>query len=275
MTRFWLCLSAAIAPALLLPACNSGSALRTSADADVEVGARDMRVAGAGDTPIVADAGDTALVADAVPEAATSVDALFLEGAVCPAGVAVLDICGCGCCGGQPGAISCYYPALGQTRDAIPNPVPPSCAAAGCAFGGRHLCCADPGQTASTAVYCAKDSTSEDYPSFTVSKRDGAVCTDVVFSLESTVSQALFPISSSWGRIESTSSGPCDGSGSSSAAIGGLGTIIRDDTGADGLTHLSMHLALFFDSGAGAAGSVRFDVADVVLGNCSPSDGGP
>jgi hypothetical protein len=31
---------------------------------------------------------------------------------------------------------------------------------------------------------------------------------------------------------------------------------------------------LFFDSGAGVADSVRFDVADVILGGCFPEDGG-
>jgi hypothetical protein len=252
---------AAIGLTLLPAACNNGSTLRSGVEAGVEA---DVNAASRDSRPAPAT--------DAVSPNATAVDAYFLAGAVCPVGVAVLDICGCGCCGGQPGATYCYYPAVGQTREAIPNPIPPSCAAAGCAFGGRHLCCADPGETASNAMYCARDSSSEDYPSFTVNRQDGDTCTEVVFSLTSSVSKTRFRLSSSWGGFDSAWRGPCDGSGSRSRAIGGLGTVVRED-GADGLTHLGMHFALFFDGGAGAADSVRFDVDDVVLGNC-PADGG-
>jgi hypothetical protein len=253
----------AIGAALLPVACDHGSALRARTDAAVETGAGDLPAFGVG---------DAARGADAVFLDATSIDAIFLEGAVCPDRVAVLDVCGCGCCGGQPEATSCYYPALGQTREAIPNPVSPNCASAGCSFGERHLCCADPGETASDARYCARGRSSEDYPAYAVSKQDGAFCTNVVLVGVSSGGKNPFAVSSSGWRIDSALYGPCDGP--ASPAIGGLGTVIRNGAGADGLTHLSLHMTLFFDSGAGVADSVRFDVADVILGGCFPEDGG-
>lgn len=248
----------------ILAACGRGSAIRANLDGAVEAGMTDL--------PTLEVAFDTVSVPDAVAFDTASVDVLPVPGTVCPDGIAVLDVCGCGCCGGVPGVTSCYYPALGQTRATIANPAPSptTCAMAGCALGERHVCCADPGQAASAALYCARDTSSEDLPSLTLRKREESVCTDVVFS---NIGAPAFPISSpGLYSVEYAVRGPCDGSGA--LAIGGLGTMTRDVDATSGLVQISAHLVLFFDAGSGIADSVRFDVAGVVFGACSPGDGG-
>src|SRR5438105_2564425 len=64
--------------------------------------------------------------------------------ATCAAGVPPLDVCGCGCCGGTADGRACFYPSRGESRDAIPNPMPSpaECSTNGCTEGTRHLCCA-------------------------------------------------------------------------------------------------------------------------------------
>jgi hypothetical protein len=101
--------------------------------------------------------------------------------AICPAGVAPLDVCGCGCCGAAARR-DCYYPSLGESRDTVPNPMPTpqQCSTTGCSEGDRYLCCADPGaQPAPGAIYCAQNSSLEDMPRFRITRRDGTVCTTV------------------------------------------------------------------------------------------------
>jgi hypothetical protein len=195
-----------------------------------------------------------------------------VAGGMCPTGVEPLDVCGCGCCG-PVGTRICYYPALGESRDTIPNPIPPpsTCIAAGCSFGVRHLCCADPGQQPSSAGYCAADVSLEDFPRFNVLRRDGAVCTTL--DLAALVSSP-FPIAAPPGFVVSDgTTGPCDGSVSPVHAIGGLGSVSpghikHGDTSA----RYDVHVVLFFDSGGATADSVRLDVEDLPIsaGACFP-----
>src|SRR4051812_42390426 len=96
----------------------------------------------------------------------------------------VANVCGCGCCGGQPMSTTCYYPALGQLAGGIPDPRPSDCSAVGCSAGVRHICCVDPGpppppgDAGSGASYCAYDPAT-DLPRIIVERRDGQSCLSV------------------------------------------------------------------------------------------------
>ncbi len=185
--------------------------------------------------------------------------------AVCPADVPPLDVCGCGCCGEAMGR-ACYYPALGESRDDIPNPIPPpqKCAMAGCSFGVRHVCCADPGTAPGVLTVCANNTSEEDYPRFQVTTRDGLLCT----TLELAIGGGNIPImgpgpyskAMAWRR-------PCDGTADAVRAIGGLGTVTTSPLRhPDGNSRFDIHVALFFDSGTGIASAVRIDVDDLAVG---------
>jgi hypothetical protein len=194
----------------------------------------------------------------------------LIPGAVCPANVAPVNVCGCGCCGEAMGR-ACYYPALGESRETVPNPIPPpqNCAAAGCSFGVRHLCCADPGAQIGVVTLCAYNTSDEDYPRFQVTKRDGAVCTTLEIALSAFGAPILGP-----GLTDRASAwrGPCDGT-TTQNAIGGLGSVTPSPlTHADGNSRRDIHVALFFDSGTGIAEAVRIDADDVATGpNCQKS----
>lgn len=185
--------------------------------------------------------------------------------AACPADVPPLDVCGCGCCGEAMGR-ACYYPALGESRDDISNPVPPpqNCAMAGCSFGIRHVCCADQSTPPGVLTVCAHDTSEEDYPRFQVTTRDGPFCT----TLE---------LGAGGGNIPITGPGPyskamawrarCDGTTDAVRAIGGLGAVtVSPLRHPDGNYRYDIHLSLFFDGGTGIANAVRIDVEDLAVG---------
>ena len=193
----------------------------------------------------------------------------------CPAGVAPLDVCGCGCCGGGAMGRACYYPSLGETRDAIPNPLPPpaTCAAAGCAFGVRHLCCADPGPGPASGKICGIDTSIEDLSRFTVTKREGGTCT----TLEVGGTAPVLPISGPPGYANANAwRGPCDGSTATVFAIGGLGRVTPGSSGTLlPFPRYDVHVALFFDAGTGVADVARIDLDDVGIAPRCTSDACP
>ncbi len=126
----------------------------TARDAGSDGGAPSVGDAAHFDIP-VADVPGLDAATEAPGDAATEVPgdaAMEASGdaatAACPAGVAPLDVCGCGCCGEAMGR-ACYYPSRGETRAEIPNPPGQSCSMAGCSYGVRHICCADPGRDVS------------------------------------------------------------------------------------------------------------------------------
>src|SRR2546423_86691 len=80
-------------------------------DAGSDSGAPSVGDAAHVDIPVVEVPGFDA-AAEARGDAAT---------AACPAGVAPVDVCGCGCCGEAMGR-ACYYPSRGETREEIPTP---------------------------------------------------------------------------------------------------------------------------------------------------------
>jgi hypothetical protein len=180
--------------------------------------------------------------------------------AVCPIGVAPLEVCGCGCCGGVTEGVVCYYPSRGETRDAIPNPMPDpsSCARQGCIIGDRYVCCADPGPDTSQATICAADTSIEDQARFAITRRDGNVCT----TLELGGVASYLPITGPPGRTTVAAwRALCDGPNTPVRAIGGLGAVT-----AHGLTtHYDVHVVLFFDNGSGSAEAVRIDRDDVAV----------
>src|SRR4051794_6588755 len=157
-------------------------------DAGSDVGAPSVGDAAPVDIPVVEVPG-----LDAAPgDGAT---------AACPAGVAPVDVCGCGCCGEAMGR-ACYYPARGETREEIPNPPGQNCAMAGCSYGIRHVCCADPGPEVSQAPICAIDTSIEDLSRFTITRRDGDLCTTLELSITSSILQITgppgYPFAKAW-----------------------------------------------------------------------------
>jgi len=185
--------------------------------------------------------------------------------AVCPAGVAPLDDCGCGCCS-APTVRACYYPGLGESRDTIPiEPVPPPsvCATMGCWDGGkRYACCADPGPQPTDAIFCARNTSGEDLPIFTVTKRDAEACTTVQLGAGASVPFHVTP-PPGYGAARGWR-GPCGDAPPAVFAIGGLGSVTQRPAPAiDGSARYDVHVALFFDNGTGIADVSRIDVDDI------------
>jgi hypothetical protein len=224
-------------PAIVDAATEAIDVPRPDAAPDAAI---DARSDGAAD--LAADGGT-----DAIVDAAA---------AICPAGVAPLEVCGCGCCGGVTEGVWCYYPARGETRDAIPNPMPPpeECARQGCIDGELYVCCADPGPQADAATICAIDTSIEDQARFTVTRRDGDVCT----TLELGSAAPILPITGPPGLANTSAwRGPCDGSAPRVYAIGGLGRVTPGTAGT--LPRYDVHVVLFFGNRTGIAEAVRID----------------
>jgi hypothetical protein len=227
---------------------------------------------GCGRPALESRAADAAVETVATPAPADA-NADVVVVAACPAGVAALDVCGCGCCGLTPMGQACYYPARGESVHGIPNPMPSAegCANVGCAAGTRHLCCVDPGQMIPLGeiFYCAQD-LATGLERYFVTRRDGAICTS--FTLEGLTSPRDFPVATPDGfGISQGRRGRCDGVGATSA-IGGLGEV-RFAQGSGARRALDVHVVLFFDggSGAGTAEATRLDVGDLeISGNPCP-----
>jgi hypothetical protein len=187
--------------------------------------------------------------------------------AICPAGVAPVDVCGCGCCG-PPQTTTCYYPANGESANSIPNPVPASCANVGCSSGVRHLCCLDPGRGPASNI-CVGDKSIEDLLRYVIVSRDGAVCTTLELRFNV---PAQLPIRSNSGwSAQFGSRGPCDGSSPAAPAIGAAGilTVAAQGLGS-GVELVGIHAALFFDDGDGTATPVRLDADSVAVQTTTP-----
>jgi hypothetical protein len=212
---------------------------------------------------------------DVTPDITTDITT-DIATAMCPAAVPPLDVCGCGCCGGIAESRVCFYPARGESRDAIPNPMPSpaACATNGCTEGTRHVCCADPGVQPSLATYCGSDTAVEDWPRFTVTRRDGGLCT----TLEVGSAAMVLPVVGPPGRAYTNGwREPCDGSTPRVYAIGGLGQVTPATSGAQ--SRYDVHVALFFYDGTGSAEATRIDVNDVAIeppcaGDVCPPCGG-
>jgi len=270
--------SAAFAALIAVGALSCRRPLGRSQDAGSDGGAPSVGDGGRLDAPAIDVAPDVApdlAVDDASPD--LSVDRTGdAPPAVCPADVEPLDVCGCGCCGGVAQYRSCYYPALGESRDAIPNPMPTpqECATTGCASGVRHVCCADPGASpASTEVFCAINTSLEDLLRASFTKRDGDTCTTIEIG---NTSGRLPMVSTPRGMGNADAwRGKCDGSSGRDYAIGGLGSVTdRPTRPGDTFPHSDVHVALFFDNQTGIADVARIDVDEIALvypcatGNC-------
>jgi len=184
--------------------------------------------------------------------------------AVCPAGEPPLDVCGCGCCGGVKIPAYCYYPARGETRAAIPNPTPSAreCAGNGCDEGAHYVCCADPGAQPRSAVVCARDTSLETRPRFTITRRDADVCTTL--ELGSTLPRLEITGPAGYANIDARR-GPCDGSSAGEHAIGGLGRVVPGPSSTPSGPRVDVHVVLFFDDGTGVAEALRIDADDVAV----------
>ncbi len=140
---------------------------------------------------------------------------------------------------------------------------------AGCSFGVRHVCCADPETPPGVLTVCANNTSDEDFPRFQVTTRDGVLCT----TLELGAGGGNIPIMGTGPYSQAMAwRGRCDGTADAVRAIGGLGTVtvspLRHPDGAYGY---DIHLAVFFDSGTGIASAVRIDVDDLAVGaHCDP-----
>ncbi len=164
--------------------------------------------------------------------------------------------CGCGCCGPPAAALTCYYPARGESPATIDPPrTPESCATAGCWLGARYLCCASPAPpTSESASYCAYD-LATNIERYEVLKTDGTTCTR--FLLEGLTTNSGFPVSAPASfEVSGGTRGPCQSSAVGVQAVGAIGTVAFH---AGPTRALDIHLTLFFDTGSGTAEAVRFD----------------
>jgi hypothetical protein len=145
-------------------------------------------------------------------------------------------------------------------------PTPQQCATAGCSYGTRYACCADPGpQPAPSAIFCSVDASKEDLPLFAFTKRDGETCTTVEMGLTSGKPPQ---ITTPFGNGDALGlRGPCD-SFSGLGAIGGVGSITLHPSSTGDGNHYDVHVALFFDTRTGIADVSRIDVDDIALTSC-------
>jgi hypothetical protein len=274
-------LALAAVAALAALSCRRAPVARVDAGGDV--GAPSVGDAGHADVVVVevpALDGGTDGASDGGDSGGDGGDAIDDRGdatvGICPAGIAPLDVCECGCCGGVAETRRCYYPSLGETRDSIPNPMPtPSeCSTNGCTEGTRHICCADPGRDAAKPTICAIDTSIEDLSRFTITRRDGDLCT----TLEVGSATPVLPITGPPGQAKTNAwRAPCDGSKPPAYAIGGQGEVTPGTLLPS--PRYDVHVVLFFDAGTGIADAVRIDkdevgVAPRCTGDACPPCGG-
>src|SRR4029079_2607747 len=102
---------------------------------------------------------------------------------------------------------------------------------------------------------CGIDTSIEDLPRFTITRRDGPTCT----TLELGGTAAILPITGPPGRTNVNAwRAPCDGSAARVNAIGGLGKVTPGTSGTLlPFPRYDVHVVLFFDAGSGVADAVR------------------
>ena len=148
---------------------------------------------------------------------------------------------------------ACYYPALGESRDDIPEPG----SAAAELRVGRLLVQRPPrllrrsGSAAGRAHGLCEQHVRGGLPRFQVTTRDGLLCTTLELGIGGgnipIVGPAPYSKAMAWRA-------PCDGRADAVRAIGGLGAVTLSPLRhPDGNSRFDIHLALFFDSGTGIA----------------------
>ena len=184
--------------------------------------------------------------------------------AICPAGALPVEECGCGCCGGIKIPSVCYFPARGQTRASLITPPPPpeSCRLNGCVDGVTYVCCADPGEQPRSGEICARDTSIDDRPRFTITRRDGGVCTTLELGPTFLPLEIVGP--PGYANVRARR-GSCDGSASGATAIAGFGQVTPSISGTTAAPRYDVHVALFFDNRTGVADAVRIDADDVAV----------
>jgi hypothetical protein len=259
---------ASIVSMLVLSAAACGGKTVSNTPADGGDAAIEVAV----DRPVVPDATG----ADELSDTASADMLAPGDGALAATceGAAAVNVCGCGCCG-QPQSTVCYFPALGDSAGAIPDPRPSNCATVGCSAGVRHVCCADPGAPPSIGDagndgYCARDPATN-LPRIQVTRTEGTTCTTITLRGPTSVDASTAQPIPGW-MFESGTRGPCvaDGSAARDTAIGALGHVAFRPSPAPG--HIDAHLSVFFDATSGVADTVRFDFGDLPLSlsNCAP-----
>lgn len=152
--------------------------------------------------------------------------------------------CGCGCCGGVPRNVACYYPTLGESTATLEaksdaSKSPGACTGAGCSAGVRYVCCMPVGPSPSAATY-STSSYMGDMDHVTISK-SGSDCATVLMSLPSTTrSELRIDGPPRWGI--SGYLGACE-AGAGTAAEGALGTVAMHPSGESCL--VDVHVTLF------------------------------
>jgi len=245
--------------------------LREQNDAGSDSGLPSVGDTGASEAPVVETAADRSpdLASDLATDQAADVgpdtgpDA---PPAACPPDVAPLDVYNCARCSGPATNFACYYPALGQSRDTVPNPQLPQdqCATTPCEGALRYECCADPGGPPSpTALYCATNTSPEDMLRLAFTKRDAEECT----TIEIGVSSGYLPLVDTPLGLGNARAwrGPCGALGRD-PALGGLGAVtVRPMGPGDFSLHYGVHVSLFFDQLSGIARSRRIDLDDIAI----------
>jgi len=176
--------------------------------------------------------------------------------------------CGCGCCGGQPASLRCYYPSLGESLapiQAADVAAATGCPQAGCSAGIRYLCCIDAQSAAPGSTYSAASGMG-DIDRITVVKSGGpgpCVRLSIVQPAASAPGAFRVGLPSRW-RFESGAVGTCaDGGALGVQAFGALGAMAMHTSGSTCL--LDTHVTLFVANAAGGADTVRLDADGLAI----------
>ena len=182
------------------------------------------------------------------------------------------EACGCGCCVPKVVNPVCYYPDLGDTRDAIvardqETAADPGCAAAGCSSASQYFCC-QPGNEPDDSTYEATTYIGG-LDRITLHRVSAAQrCTDFTLVRPAAGGTLDFPIvlPMNWG-IERSVDYACADESSASAdsrrtAFGGIGHVSWSSEAQCGVDFV---FTLFFLSEAGAVEPVSFRGTDVAV----------
>lgn len=172
--------------------------------------------------------------------------------------------CGCGCCGGGPRDIACYYPTLGESTATlkakdVASKAGVDCNLAGCSAGVNYVCCMPLAPSPAAATY-GTTSYMGDMEHVSISK-SGSDCATLLMSHPGKTNTSLrIDGPANWGI--SGQLGGCAEAGVGSVARGAVGSVVMHPSGESCL--VDVHVTLFNIGSDGVVVPTRLD-ADGLL----------
>jgi hypothetical protein len=174
------------------------------------------------------------------------------------------DACTCKCCDGDPVALMCYYPSLGESIAAIAAEVEAKtlatdCTLAGCTRAIHYVCCPPASPEPSTSATYTADGHVASIDRLGITKT-GADCAQLSFIDGSGTSGFRIEADGRWSAV-SGSFGSCADGGVMERARGALGTLTFRTSGDQCV--LDLHATLFAISATGEVKTARMDAEGV------------